>query len=197
MTKRIASLQSSNDSLKSSVKSLQTKLNKILKGRGLGAPKKRRHSNLGSRMKPRVPRPVGRAPRGKKWDYDSGGWVDLTEDDLNPPLGMNGDHSYMMPSMSSSSKPRKKQRTKMDKSKKISQASPFAPYYKRPRGANPKGKAWNYQTGEWVDNTVNSNTNTNKYELSSHGVGMSGSDDKDYAEAQRMILGGADKEGVM
>mmetsp|Transcript_10688 Transcript_10688/g.15937 ORF Transcript_10688/g.15937 Transcript_10688/m.15937 type:complete len:81 (-) Transcript_10688:298-540(-) len=33
----------------------------------------------------------------------------------------------------------------------LEQFSQSPPLYKRPRGAPPKGKTWNYRTGEWVD----------------------------------------------
>ena len=51
-------------------------------------------------LKEQNPRPKGRAPKGKVWDYETGEWIIKKDDDLiNPKLTDLGFSCYVMPKM--------------------------------------------------------------------------------------------------
>eukprot|EP00954_Amorphochlora_amoebiformis_P030111 1394155-Amorphochlora_amoeboformis.AAC.1 len=166
----------------------------------------------------RTRRPVGRAPKGKRWDYDLGKWVEKesvspTEDFSNKSNGVgsrnlrkavqskrlyrrvggrgmvtravhrlvyteNKDSGTLRKySADSRSSPRSTKRLRLDMDGiQLLPLEPVAPspsYYKRPRGAPPKGKTWNYRTGEWVDDLDDEESSVNnslaeKVELWAH-----------------------------
>eukprot|EP00469_Lotharella_globosa_P004046 CAMPEP_0167794072 /NCGR_PEP_ID=MMETSP0111_2-20121227/13595_1 /TAXON_ID=91324 /ORGANISM="Lotharella globosa, Strain CCCM811" /LENGTH=273 /DNA_ID=CAMNT_0007687425 /DNA_START=65 /DNA_END=886 /DNA_ORIENTATION=+ len=175
-------------------------------GRGKKSP---RVTTAPRRTRPlKTRRPVGRAPKGKKWDYDNGTWVDIEPEEAvadKKPTGTTsrpgkknrrrGDSTEkkhvlsivdgnLKKEMQSAVKraalanlnPRKRPRvdTVPTPGSFITPSAPSPSYYKRPRGAPPKGKTWNYRTGEWIDGVDNDED--------------SAAIDKDYLETQAMIL---------
>eukprot|EP00472_Partenskyella_glossopodia_P014069 CAMPEP_0197528210 /NCGR_PEP_ID=MMETSP1318-20131121/24306_1 /TAXON_ID=552666 /ORGANISM="Partenskyella glossopodia, Strain RCC365" /LENGTH=226 /DNA_ID=CAMNT_0043083207 /DNA_START=210 /DNA_END=890 /DNA_ORIENTATION=- len=179
------------------------------------------HSQRGKRLRNKAPtgvskrqrvvkrgRPVGRAPKGKRWDYDEGKWVEqepeegIDETSSEPtnvrnPRTRRGNRlarsrpnkdvlRHVDENLKNNTEASKYRRIPLEhvssrkfkdrcpgvKSDKDSEDFFETPsFYRRPRGAPPKGKTWNYRTGEWVD-----------YFNDEAVI------DEDYRETQKMIL---------